>query len=367
MNALRARALGFVGASLLLIASAAIAQDREHTRSLRTEPEYLEGVEATNVSIYRDSMPTTVVIQTLSRSQDGVTLAGGLGSGVLISPSCHVLTAAHVVEDAEEITVKTYDGRLHRAEKVFSVPRADLALIRLLEPDPDLPHAPLGDSDQLAVGQSVYVLGNPLGLEYSFSIGHISGFRHFNQLFDGTVLAEFIQTDAAINSGNSGGPVFNSRGEVIGIASRILTASGGFEGIGFVVTINTAKQLLALREQVWIGLDAIFLDGVQLALLGYDYPGGSLIQYVSSGSPAALAGLRAGTQLIELGGQPIVVGGDLILELGGQESCHGECLARAHDRVAGSVLIPVRYVRDGKIFDATIDVSETRRNFLQKS
>ncbi len=142
---------------------------------------------------------------------------------------------------------------------LFSEPRADIALIKLIDP-PDITHAKLGDSDNLAVGQRVYAIGSPYGLEFSFSAGHISGFRDFDRLYDGTILTEFVQTDAAINSGNSGGPLFNTKGDVVGIASRIITASGGSQGLGFVVSINTAKQLLALEERVWIGFEGIFLD-----------------------------------------------------------------------------------------------------------
>ncbi len=103
--------------------------------------------------------------------------------------------------------------------------------------------------NRLAVGQIAFAIGSPYGLEHSFSVGHISGFREFDRLYDGTILAEFIQTDAAINVGNSGGPVFNSRGEVIAIASRIISVSGGSQGLGFAVAINTAKKLLALGEK----------------------------------------------------------------------------------------------------------------------
>ena len=108
------------------------------------------------------------------------------------------------------------------------------------------------------MGQWAYAIGTPFGLENSFSAGRISGFREFGRLYDGTILAEFIQTDAALNSGSSGGPVFNSNGEVIGIASRILSLSGGSEGVGFAVAINTAKQLLALEDRIWMGFDAAF-------------------------------------------------------------------------------------------------------------
>ena len=235
----------------VILFSVALADAQEHTEpKVRQIPSYLEGRERNAAELYEQVVPTVVTIFT---SQQVFTKVGeeaqrGMGSGVLISSDGHVLTAAHVVDGSDVIVVKMHDGSMHEAELLFSEGSADIALLLLKAPAPDLPHAALGDSDLLAVGQAVYVIGAPYGLENSYSLGNISGFREFNRLYDGTILAEFIQTDAAINSGNSGGPMFNSKGEVIGISSRILTESGGFQGLGFVVTINTAKQLLALEE-----------------------------------------------------------------------------------------------------------------------
>ena len=254
---------------------------------------------------------SVVVVKTEQRevspwaSQEMVSV-GGIGSGVLIAPEGLVLTAAHVVEGAETILVKTHDGNLRPAELLFSESAADIALIRLQTPEPALPHATLGDSAALAVGQVAYAIGSPYGLENSLSVGHISAFREFNRLYDGTIQAEFIQTDAAINSGNSGGPVFNSRGEVIGIASRILTVSGGFQGLGFVVAINTAKQLMALEGRPWIGIEGIFLGRQQLGgLFNLDLDGGLLLLRVAKGSPADKAGLRGGLVPARLFGQDV--------------------------------------------------------------
>ncbi len=268
---------GIPAAILCILCTAAILAQEHAPPKVRVAPDYLSGEQARTAELYREVLPTFVTIATTRaiRTQEGPQQQAGIGSGVLISPECHVLTAAHVVDGADSIIVKTHDGQLRRAELVFSEASADIALIRLAQPAPELAHAKLGDSDRLAVGQRAYALGSPYGLERSFSVGHISGFREFDRLYDGTILAEFIQTDAAINSGNSGGPVFNSQGELIGIASRILTLSGGFEGLGFVVTINTAKQLLALEDRAWMGFEGIHLNAAQLAqLLNLDQRGG---------------------------------------------------------------------------------------------
>lgn len=215
-------------ASFAIAALATLPITQEHASpKLRRVPDYLEGRE-------RRVVPTVVTIFTSQETALGASdeASQGLGSGVLISPDCHVLTAAHVVDGSDNIIVKTHEGSMHPAKLLFSEPSADIALIQFIEPVPELPHAALGNSDDLAVGQDVYVIGAPYGLENSYTLGNISGFREFGRLYDGTIVAEFIQTDAAINSGNSGGPMFNSRGEVVGISSRILSESGGFQGLG---------------------------------------------------------------------------------------------------------------------------------------
>ena len=358
----------FLGAMLCMAWTGdSLAQQHAEPKP-RTAPDYLSGEEAQAAGLYRNVLPTVVTIATSARvlTKEGLQQRSAIGSGVLVSPECHVLTAAHVVEGADHIVVKTHDGKLRPAELLFSESAADIALIKLQTPAPELPHAKLGDSDTLAVGQVVYAIGSPYGLENSLSVGHINGFREFDRLYDGTIRAEFIQTDAAINSGNSGGPVFNSRGEVIGIASRILTVSGGFEGLGFVVAINTAKQLMAFEDRPWIGIEGIFLDREQLAgLFNLDLDGGLLILRVVRDSPADKAGLRGGSIPALVLGQDILLGGDLLLEFGTQETCHSECLVHAHRSISGMDRIPVKFLREGKTTETVIDVSATRRNFLQ--
>ena len=353
--------------SLAIAALATLPVTQEHASpKLRRVPDYLEGRERRAVEIYQRVVPTVVTIFTSQQALLGTSdePRQGIGSGVLISPDCHILTAAHVVDGSDAIVVKTNRGSMHPARLLFSEPSADIALIQFIEPLPELPHAALGNSDDLAVGQDVYVLGTPYGLENSYTLGNISGFREF-RLYDGTIVAEFIQTDAAINSGNSGGPMFNSRGEVVGISSRILSESGGFQGLGFVVTINTAKQLLALEERAWTGLDTIFLDRAKLAaILNLDYEGGLLVQNVARGSPAEHAGLRGGTIPARIGERELLLGGDLILEIGSQEACHSECLVRAHTHIHDQSRIPVKFLRGGVVTDVVIDVSATRRSFL---
>ena len=331
-------------------------------------PDYLSGEEIQSVKVYKAVVPAVVTILTSREviQAGGAAKQGGIGSGVLISKECHVLTAAHVVEGADQIIVKTQDGKMRPAELLFSESGADIALLKLITPAPELKHAELGDSDRLVVGQSVYAIGSPYGLEDSFSVGHISGIRSFDRYYDGSIQAKFIQTDAAINMGNSGGPLLNSKAQVIGIASRILSVSGGFQGIGFVVPINTAKQLLSLKDRVWLGIEGIYLNREGIAtLMNRDMKGGLLIERVTKGSPADKAGLRGGSVPSRMLDRNFLLGGDLIVEFGTREACNSDCLADANKHFGGIDKIPVKFLRGGKMLETTIDLSGTRRNFLE--
>ena len=331
-------------------------------------PEYLTSDEAQSAMVYRKVLPCVVTILTSQKvfQEEREVEQQAVGSGVLISPQCHVLTAAHVVSGAEEIVVKTQDGNLHPAEFLFSEAGADIALVKFLEPVAGLQHAELGDSDQLVIGQAAYAIGSPYGLENSFSVGHISGFRDFGRFYDGTIPAKFIQTDAAINVGNSGGPLLNSKGQVIGIASRIVSQSGGSQGIGFVVPINTAKALLSFKHRFWLGIEGIYLNEEGVAkLLNRDLKGGLLIERVAKGSPADKAGLQGGSVQARMLGRDFLLGGDLVISFGEKEACDSDCLTGAKERFADSDRLPVKFLRGGVVMETTIDLSLSRRDFLE--
>ncbi len=356
--------------SLLSISSTIYAQSNKHASpKIRLTPTYLSEGEASVSNIYKKVIPSVVTIFTKSNNftEKGTVQSQGQGSGVLISHDCYILTAAHVVDGSSEIFVKTQDGKMRKANILFSEKTADIALLQLQVLDATLSHAKLGDSDILTVGQNVYAIGSPYGLENSFSSGIISAFRGFNMLYDGTVSVEFIQTDAAINSGNSGGPLFNSQGEVVGIASSILTVSGGFQGIGMVVAINTAKDLLAFEDRPWIGVDSVFLTQEEYAkLFNLQIEGGLLIQSVATNSPAAKAGLRGGYISANVAGREILFGGDIILQIGGQETCHVGCIEGVKKVLKDENKVNIKYLREGKVYSAVLDITDTRRNFLVK-
>ncbi len=241
----------------------------------------------------------------------------GMGSGVLISADGKVLTAAHLVQTADEIMAQFGNGDLVKAKVVSSDPSADVALLQVEKIPPGNEVAKLGDSDAVEVGDEIFVVGAPLGLGHTLTVGYISARHKPNTMYGGMARAEFFQTDAAINEGNSGGPMFNMQGEVIGIVSHIISKSGGFEGLGFVVTSDVARRVLLEKNPYWSGVEGYLLAGDMARIFNLPQPAGMLIQRVSSKSPAAQIGLRPGSIAAVINNQPLLVGGDIVLEVQG--------------------------------------------------
>lgn len=262
---------------------------------------------------------SVVVVRTTESEVNAKDLVSvpGIGSGVLISPDGRVLTAAHVVHTADEIKVEFLDGTIVRATVIGSEPEADVALLRLDRVPEAAVVATLGDSDGAEVGDQVFVVGAPYGIGHTLTVGHISARHKPNTIYSGMSLAEFLQTDAAINQGNSGGPMFSMAGEVIGVVSHIISKSGGFEGLGFVVTSNMARRLLLERRSFWSGLDGFVLSGALARAFNLPQPVGLLVQRVAQNSPSAITGLRGGTMKATIDRRTITVGGDIILEVQG--------------------------------------------------
>jgi serine protease Do len=228
----------------------------------------------------------------------------GTGSGVIIEPDGHVLTNHHVIERAERILVKLADGRTLRATVIGSDPETDIALVKIDAPQP-FPTATLGNSDRLRVGEWVCAIGNPLAYEHTVTVGVISFIGR--KLFDRS-LDNYIQTDAAINFGNSGGPLINARGEVIGINAAI---SSRASNIGFAVPVNQARDVipqLKARGRVargYLGVAPRDLDPDLRRSLGLEGASGALVQDVTEGSPGARAGLKPYDLITAIDGHPV--------------------------------------------------------------
>ncbi len=239
----------------------------------------------------------------------------GLGSGVLISDDGKILTAAHVIQASDFIEVEFLDGTKVSAEVVSSFITADIALLQLSRIPENLTPVKLGNSDDVSEGSQVFVIGAPYGLSHTLTVGHISARHGSNTAVNRMQFGEILQTDAAINKGNSGGPLFNMNGEVIGIVSQIISQSGGSEGIGFALSSNTAKKLVLEKPPFWSGLQGYRLPEKLAKILNVPQPSAILVQKVAAYSPAARLGLHSGHLVIEINGEKVLLGGDIILEI----------------------------------------------------
>jgi serine protease Do len=266
----------------------------------------------------------------------------GSGSGFIIDSAGYVLTNHHVIEGAERITVTMADGRTFRGQVVGSDPAIDVALLRIPS-DGRLPEAPLGNSDELRVGEWVCAIGNPLGYVHSVTVGVVSFIGR--KLFDAS-LDDYIQTDAAINFGNSGGPLINAAGQVVGINSAI---SSRASNIGFAVPINQATAILdqlkahgrVSRGYIGVGLTDV-TPSLQRAL-NLSVAKGAMVQDISAGSPAERAGLR-----------PY----DVVLDVDGRQMLNNEELIRSISaRPPGSVA-RLQVLRDGRIHTLLVKLAE---------
>jgi serine protease Do len=248
----------------------------------------------------------------MPRGQQRDTPVFGAGSGFIISPDGVILTNAHVVRDAKEVTVKLNDRREFRAKVLGSDPKTDVAVLKI--DAKNLPVVPIGKSNDLKVGEWVLAIGSPFGLESTVTAGVVSA--KGRSLPDDSQVP-FIQTDVAVNPGNSGGPLFNTKGEVIGINSQIYSQTGGYMGLSFAIPIDVAYRI---KEQI------VTTGKVQHAKLGVtiqevnqgfadsfklDSPEGALVSNVEKGGAADKAGLKSGDVIRKLNGQPIIASGDL--------------------------------------------------------
>jgi len=257
----------------------------------------------------------TVNTQTISVTEAGVSLQPGVGSGILIEPTL-ILTAAHVIEGVDMISVRFKDGEEIIGRAVSTIEQTDAGLISLERSHPGVTPVTMGDSDNAKTGSNVFIIGAPYGIEQTLSVGILSGRMSRGTMNDGTEI-EFLQTDTAINTGNSGGPMFNADGEVIGIVSFILSKSGGFDGVGYASAINSAHQSVMQSSGYVAGFDGLALSEQVQRALGVPQDA-LLVQHVVEGSLADEFGLMAGTIPAEIGGVSLRLGGDIIVGV----SCH---------------------------------------------
>lgn len=308
---------------------------------------------------YRRVKSSVVVIETKQKeinpaTQVGLVDVGGLGSGVLISDDGKVATAAHVVQTANEIMVHFISGEKIRARVAGSEPGSDVALLQL-ERLPAVAHvAPMGDSDAVEVGDEVFVVGAPLGITHSLTVGHISARRLDDNFSSGFYSTEVFQTDAAINQGNSGGPMFNLNGEVIGIVSYIISQSGGFEGLGFVITSKMFTQLLLDERTLWSGIQGQMITGDLARIFHVPTGQGLLVEVVADRSLGTHLGIQGGIARARIADHDYIVGGDIIIEVMGlslADEGTREGIREKFDALKAGDEITVKVLRAGKIIE----------------
>jgi len=306
-------------------------------------------------NLFKNVHSSVVVIKSQGQGdENNSSNSGSLGSGVLVSEDGLIWTASHVVHSSEKISVKFTDGDVYEAIVLSSNPMADVALIKI-ESGFELKNkhiATIGDSDKVLVGEDTFIIGAPLGVEQTLSKGIISGRMTPDNFGSDFFPIEFLQTDAAINPGNSGGPIFNMKGEVIAIASFILSKSGGFSGIGFGASSKVANKLLMEQENFWSGIESIMLTDELADLFNLPQEAGVLVLSVTSKGLGNEMDLKGGFINATIEGKEILLGGDILLEIAGLTLDSPENISHLREKLIsikkGDSYI-VKYLRAGKI------------------
>jgi S1-C subfamily serine protease len=335
-------------------------------------PEAFNALESQIETVYAQASPAVVQITTRATAYNifmQPVPQEGTGSGFLYDTEGHIVTNYHVIENAESVTVALIDGRVFPATIVGSDPSNDLAVLSI--PADNLPAPlPLGDSEQLRVGQFVIAIGNPFGQESTLTVGVISALGRVIESPDGRFIGEAIQTDAAINPGNSGGPLLDLQGRVIGVNSQIISPSNASAGIGFAVSVNTVRQvvpqLIATGHypHPWLGISILPINTETAKVLrqaGANVPveEGLLVLNVVAGSPAQQAGIRGGNRVVRIGSSNIPLGGDIITALNGQSiATYRELNVYLETRTRVGDTVEVSIIRDGQPMTISVVLAE---------
>jgi S1-C subfamily serine protease len=329
----------------------------------------LDAEEQQNIGVYKRALPSVVNITSTEMAYDFFyqpVPQQGQGSGFILDTQGHILTNNHVVEGAQRVEVTLWNKKKYKATVLGTDKSHDLALLQINNV-PNLTPATLATSNNLLVGQQVYAIGNPFGFQGTMTRGIISALRSV-QLPSGMRIDNAIQTDASVNPGNSGGPLLNSHGEVIGITTMIaMNPNGGANqsaGIGFAIPISTAKAVLddfarygrVRRPSMDVVTLPISPDLAEQIGLPADY--GVLIERVLPGGAGERAGLKGGSQRAYLGFTPVVLGGDLIVAIDGQDITSKQDLSNALNEHHAGDTITVTVFRGQKRFNVKVTLSD---------
>ena len=340
--------------------AASLKADSQHAEKLTED-------ESINVRIYRQASPAVANILTKATEYDffmDPVPVEGAGSGFVFDPRGYILTNFHVVAGAQSIEVVLGDKTRFPAKFVGADQRNDVALIKIDPRDKQLTALTLGDSSTLLVGQKVLAIGDPFGFQTTLTTGVVSALGRTVQTSETTFIDEAIQTDASINRGNSGGPLINTHGEVIGINSAIYTPSGTAAGIGFAIPINTAKLIAndliseGKVRRAYLGVQTLELTGWLAEALDLPVREGLLVEQTTKNSPAAAAGVKGGDRAAQAGMRRIYIGGDVIVGLDGQKVANQFDMNVILNRKRPGDSVTVTVYRGAKKMDIAVKLGE---------
>jgi len=335
--------------------------------SLAERDAALSNDEVLNVRVYRETSPAVANVLTKATEYDfwmDPVPVEGAGSGFVIDGKGYILTNFHVVQGAQTIEVVLGDQSRYTAKFIGADQRNDVALLKVEPKSKPLMALSLGDSAALQVGQKVLAIGNPFGFQSTLTTGVVSALGRTVQTSQTTFIDQAIQTDAAINRGNSGGPLINSHGEVIGINSAIYTPSGTTAGIGFAIPINTAKRIAhdlitdGRVHQAFLGVETIPINESFAEALGLPAQEGLLVQTTTRGGPAAEAGIRGGDRVAQAGMRRFYVGGDVLTAIDGQKIANRVDVDLMLNKKRPGEEVTITLFRGGKKMDLKVKLGE---------
>jgi S1-C subfamily serine protease len=334
-------------------------------------PEVLTPEEQVNVRIYRQAAPSVANIITRAVQYDfflNPVPVEGAGSGFVIDTAGHILTDYHVVAGASSIEVVLGNRERFPARLVGGDERNDIALLKINPGRRKLKPLVLGDAKKLEVGQKVLAIGNPFGFQSTLVTGVVSALGRTVRTGPNTFIEDAIQTDAPINRGNSGGPMLDTQGRVVGINTAIYSPSGtaGITGIGFAIPINTARRVVndllqygKVRRAV-LGISrAISLWPGLAQALGLPVDSGLLVEQVREGSPAARAGIRGGNRMVIVGLQQMLMGGDVLVAVDGQKIASQMDLELALNQKRPGEKVTLTLYRGQRKMEVTVTLGES--------
>jgi S1-C subfamily serine protease len=352
------RAAADSGGSTVTPAAAAATTEQTTTSSTAQPTSLVTGLDPS--ALYKAAAPGVVEIRVTGSNGRafGPSEVSGVGSGFVLDTNGNIVTNAHVVDGASSLTVRFADGSEVKGTVVGSDPSTDVAVVNVDVPSSKLHPLSLGSSASVTPGEAVVAIGSPFGLEETITAGIVSAVGRTIQAPDGTPIDGAIQTDAALNGGNSGGPLLDSAGKVIGVNAQIESQTGNNNGVGFAIPMDLvrtiASQLIASGkvEHAFLGVNVATVTSAAADQLGL--PQGAEVAAVQSGSPASRAGLQAGTQAQTVDGQQFTKDGDVIVTIDGTSVSGGDELAASISAHKPGDQVTLEVVRNGNHRTVTV-------------